>query len=91
MPNGVLLLTWCIATPRGSTRRLALGADKVYDSATFVADLRQACMTPHVARKSRCSAIDGRAIRHEGYGLSLKHRKRTEEAFGWAKTVGGMA
>lgn len=23
--------------------------------------------------------------------LSLKHRKRIEEAFGWAKTVGGMA
>jgi hypothetical protein len=23
--------------------------------------------------------------------LSIKHRKRIEEAFGWAKTVGGMA
>ncbi|SHK03259.1 Transposase DDE domain-containing protein, partial [Roseomonas rosea] len=23
--------------------------------------------------------------------LSQKHRKRIEEAFGWAKTVGGMA
>jgi hypothetical protein len=22
--------------------------------------------------------------------LSIKHRKRIEEAFGWAKTVGGM-
>ena len=48
-------------------------------------------MTPHVAQKSRCSAIDGRTTRHEGHGLSLKHRKRIEEAFGWAKTVGGMA
>ncbi len=75
----------------GSTRRLTLGADKGYDVAGFVADLRRACVTPHVARKSRYSAIDGRTTRHRGYGLSLKHRKRIEEAFGWAKTVGGMA
>jgi len=75
----------------GSTRRLTPGADKGYDAAGFVADLRRACVTPHVARKSRYSAIDGRTTRHEGYGLSLKHRKRIEEAFGWAKTVGGMA
>ncbi len=27
----------------------------------------------------------------EGYALSIKHRKRIEEAFGWAKTIGGMA
>lgn len=75
----------------GSTRRLTLGADRGYDAAGFVADLRQACVTPHVAQKSRYSAIDGRTTRHEGYDLSLKHRKRIEEAFGWAKTVGGMA
>ncbi len=75
----------------GSTRKLTLGADKGYDAAEFVADLRQACVTPHVAQKSRYSAIDGRTTRHKGYDLSLKHRKRIEEAFGWAKTVGGMA
>ncbi|WP_299845178.1 IS5 family transposase [uncultured Jannaschia sp.] len=75
----------------GSTRRLTLGADKGYDSAGFVRDLRQACITPHVARKTRHSAIDGRTTRYEGYALSQKHRKRIEEAFGWAKTIGGMA
>jgi len=75
----------------GSTRRLTLGADKGFDAAEFVADLRQACVTPHVAQKAHHSAIDGRTTRHEGYSLSLKHRKRIEEAFGWAKTVGGMA
>jgi len=75
----------------GSTRRLTLGADKGYDAAEFVADLRRACVTPHIAQKSRYSAIDGRTTRHEGYALSIKHRKRIEEAFGWAKTVGGMA
>jgi transposase len=89
----------------GSTRRLTLGADKGYDSADFVRDLRQACVSPHVARNSRYSAIDGRTTRHEGYALSLKHRKRIDLrrdndppdrclillTFGWAKTVGGMA
>ena len=75
----------------GSTRRLTLGADKGYDAGGFVRDLRQACVTPHVAQKSRYSAIDGRTTRHEGYGQSQKHRKKIEEAFGWAKTIGGMA
>lgn len=68
-------------------------------------DLRQACVTPHVAQKSRYSAIGGRTTRHEGYALSIKHRKRIDSrrendpldrflillAFGWAKTVGGLA
>ena len=75
----------------GSTRRLTLGADKGYDSADFVAELRQACVTPHVARKLRHSAIDARTTRHAGYALSQKRRKKIEEHFGWAKTIGGMA
>lgn len=74
----------------GSTRLLTLGADRGYDSADFVRDLRQACVTPHVARKSRHSAIDGRTTRHKGYALSQKHRKRVEEPFGWGKSVGGL-
>ena len=75
----------------GSTRRLTLGADKGYDAAGFVSDLRHACVTPHVAQKSRYSAIDRRTTRHESYALSQKHRKKIEKAFGWAKTIGGMA
>src|SRR6056297_3536538 len=35
----------------GSTRRLTLGADKGYGSADFISDLRQMCVTPHIARK----------------------------------------
>lgn len=72
-----------------STRRLAaLGRA---DSADFVADLRRMCVIPHVARKARHSAIDGRTTRHAGYAASQKRRKKIEEPFGWAKTVGGMA
>ena len=48
----------------------------------------------HAARRrsrARHSAIDGRTTRHKGYALSLRHRKRIEEAFGWARTIGGSA
>ena len=75
----------------GSSRRLTLGADKGYDSADFVADLRRMVVTPHVAQKARHSAIDGRTTQHPGYALSQRRRKKIEEPFGWAKTVGGMA
>jgi hypothetical protein len=50
----------------GSTRRLTLGADKGFDAAEFVTDLRQACVTPHVAQKSRYSAIHDPTTRHDG-------------------------
>lgn len=75
----------------GSTRRLTLGADKGYDSAAFVKELRRMVVTPHVAQKARHSAIDGRTTQHPGYALSQRRRKKIEEPFGWAKTVGGMA
>ena len=75
----------------GSTRRLTLGADKGYDAASFVAELRRMVVTPHVAQKARYSAIDGRTTQHPGYALSQRRRKKIEEPFGWAKTVGGMA
>lgn len=72
----------------GSTRRLTLGADKGYDDAGFVADLRAMCVTPHIAAKKKGSAIDGRTTRHPGYAVSQKKRKQIEEAFGWGKTIG---
>ena len=71
---------------RGST----LGADKSYDVAEFVRAMRDQGVTPHVARKRVGSAIDGRTTRHAGYAVSLKKRKRVEEIFGWAKTVGSL-
>ena len=77
----------------GSERQLTLGADKAYDTAPLVADLRAKCVTPHVAQnnKGRRSAIDGRTTRHAGYAVSQKKRKLIEEAFGWAKTYGDLA
>jgi transposase len=76
----------------GSERRLTLGADKAYDTRAFVADCRAMCVTPHVAQNTtgRASAIDARTTRHAGYAVSQRKRKLIEEAFGWAKTIGGL-
>jgi IS5 family transposase len=50
------------------TRRCSLGADKAYDTAEHVAQLRTLGVTPHVAQNTagRRSAIDGRTTRHRG-------------------------
>ena len=71
--------------------QLTLGADKAYDAREFVADLREKCVTPHVAQRAKSSAIDGRTTRHAGYGVSQRKRKLVEEAFAWAKTIAGCA
>ena len=71
---------------------VTLGADKAYDTADFVMELREINVTPHVAQNAsgRASAIDGRTTRHDGYVLSQCIRKRIEEGFGWMKTVAGL-
>jgi hypothetical protein len=75
----------------GSERRLTLAADKGYDTRGFVAACREMCVTPHVAAKVRHSAIDARTTRHAAYAVSQRKRKLIEEAFGWAKTIAGVA
>jgi transposase len=74
-------------------RRITLAADKGYDAASFVADLRALNVTPHIAQNTshRRSAIDARTTRHPGYAVSQQKRKRIEEPFGWGKTIGGLA
>lgn len=70
--------------------RITVGADKAYDTQEFVETLRQHNITPHVAQKSRGSAIDKRTSRHVGYAISQRARKRIEEVFGWLKIVGTL-
>jgi transposase len=69
-----------------------LGADKNYDTKGCVAAMRARGVTPHVARNTsgRRSAIDGRTTCQPGYTISQRIRKRIEEIWGWAKTVGGL-
>ena len=73
--------------------RVTVGADKAYDTKDFVCECRNMKVTPHVAqntKRSGGSAIDGRTVRHEGYDVSQKKRKRIEECFGWLKTIALM-
>ena len=71
---------------------ITLGADKGYDAADFVEELRTMNVRPHVAQNTngRRSAIDKRTTRHPGYATSQRIRKRIEETFGWTKTIAGM-
>jgi len=71
------------------SQQVSLGADKGYDQAEVVRELRRMKVTPHVAQKQR-SGLDGRTTRHESYRISQKARKRIEEVFGWMKTIGLM-
>ena len=77
---------------RPGTDRLTLGADKGYNTQDFVETPRCANVSPHVTQNNtdRRSAIDPRTTRHRGYAVSQRIRKRIEEGFGWAKTIGGM-
>jgi transposase len=73
-------------------RAVTLGADRGYDAAEFVEELRTLNVRPHVAQNTtrRRSAIDRRTTRHRGYAASQRARKRIEEAFGWMKTIAGL-
>jgi len=77
----------------GGKRQATLGADKAYDQAKFVKDVRALHVTPHVQKyehDNRRSNLDGRTTRHPGYAISLKKRKQIEHIFGWLKTTGQM-
>jgi transposase len=71
-------------------KRVTAGADKGYDTADFVLECRHLGVTPHVAQNTSRrggSAIDARTVRHPGYAVSQKRRKRIEECFGWLKDI----
>lgn len=71
---------------------LTLGADRGYDAAEFIAELQSMEVAPHVAQHTsgRRSAVPDEIAGSEGYRASLQRRKRIEQGFGWAKTVGQM-
>lgn len=71
-------------------RRITLGADRGYHTRDFVDNCRRRHVTPHVADKAKHSVLDRRTTTTGGYSLSQRIRKRVEEIFGWAKTVGGF-
>lgn len=88
-----------IDSRRSGQQRITVGGDKGFDVEGFVHALRERKVTPHIAidghltktGKRRKTAIDGRTLRHAGYDISQRCRKRIEEIFGWIKTTGGIA
>ena len=75
----------------GRRRRCTLGADKGYDTRDFVDGCRAMGVAPHIAMRESWWA-NGHLARLQttaGYQVSQRRRKRVEEIFGWAKTVGG--
>src|SRR4051794_8207980 len=68
---------------------VTVGNDKGFDTAGFVAALREVKVTPHVGQdtSNRRSAVDARMTRLPGYAVSQRIRKRIEEAFGWIKDI----
>ncbi len=84
---------------RKRRHRITLGADKAYDVEAFVHALRARHVSPHVTingavsktGKIRKTALDGRTTHHAGYAISLRCRKRIEEAFGWIKAQAGLS
>lgn len=84
---------------RKRKHRITLGADKAYDVTDFIGDLRARKVTPHITvngavtktGKTRKTAIDKRTLRHPGYEISQRIRKRIEEVFGWMKQSAGLA
>jgi len=76
--------------PRNADRPITVGADQGYDVAEFVQSLQDMGMAPHVAAKTRGSAVPEAIKETEGYAVSLRRRKMIEEAFGWVKEIGTL-
>ena len=65
-------------------RRIALGADKGYDTRDFIAACRALDITPHIAQnhaRPGGSALDARTVRHPGYANGF--------ASGWRRRLAG--
>jgi transposase len=69
-------------------RPKTIGADKGYHSAGFIEGNRELGIRPHPAL---CQKRKPMKVRHSpAYAVSQRIRKRIEEIFGWAKTIGGL-
>jgi transposase len=82
-----------LVAARAGPGLITVGADRAYDAADFVMELRELGATPHVAQNTagRRSAIDRRTTRHPGYAASQRARHRIEEVFAWVKTIAGQS
>jgi len=85
--EAALKMLECIERNPGAT----LGGDAAFDVWRFKSDLETLGIVPHMARRTD-KTWGGLPFKPPpGYDLSLRHRKRIEEIFGWTKTVAGQA
>ena len=72
-----------------STPTITLGADKHYQEAQFVTELRRRQVVPHVAEYRENpkwpNSLTAAERQHPGFTISQKKRKLVEKIFGWGK------
>ena len=92
-PTAKAIISPTVRPSRFTHRRAVFGTGEIGHDRRDVAACRALKVTPHIARNERRaggSALDRRTVRHAGYAVSQRVRKRVEEIFGWMKTVGGL-
>jgi transposase len=69
---------------------MTVGADKGYDAQEFIDACLEMNVTPHMAQNisGRRSAVPDAIVATPGYAISQQKRRRIEQGFGWAKTIG---
>ncbi len=76
--HGERIAALAMIEPRADRpKAITLGADKGYDAADFVNELRTMNVRPHIAQNTsgRRSTIDRRTTRHQAYSASQRIRK----------------
>jgi hypothetical protein len=69
---------------------LTRGADKGYDAQKFIDACLEMDVIPHVPQNTsgRRSVVPDAIVATLCYAISQQKRKRIEQGFGWAKTIG---
>ena len=75
-----------------SAATITIGADKGYDAQEFAAACLAMNVVPHIAQNTsdRRSSVPEAIAATVGYAISQQKRKRIEQGFGWATTIGRM-
>lgn len=76
---------------RSGEEKMTLGADTIYQEETFIEDLRQRAIAPHIREYTRGennmakNSLTETERADERRTISQKKRKLVEKVFGWAK------
>ena len=84
------MLNNAVQTTDNLDASITVGADQSYNAQEFVDACLEMDVIPHVAQNisGRRSAVPDAIVATAGYAISQQKRKRIEQCFGWAKTIG---